>query len=974
MLSEEADQELERFHIEEQGEMLTSLYHKLNSVRNIKDKGVVRPVTSLTQSSLFTGSTVEPNMQSELKKEILTSDKVDLLVSFVKWSGLRCLFEELKAFTSEEGKQLRIITTSYMGATDFKAIQELAGLPRTEIKISYDTKRTRLHAKAYMFKRDTGFTTAYIGSSNLSHAALTSGLEWNLKVTEKDSFDIVKKFEATFESYWNDTEFMSYLGTEEDQRRLQVSLSKEGYTEGKNFQFMPDIRPYSYQQEILDRLQTERKLFHKYKNLVVAATGVGKTVIAAFDYRRFVSENKGKPNRLLFVAHREEILNQSLATFRWVMRDQNFGELMVGSHAPQSLDHLFISVQSFNSKKLVQHTSEDYYDFIIVDEFHHACAPSYQEILEYYKPQVLLGLTATPERQDAGDVFKYFEDRISAEIRLPEAIDRKLLSPFQYFAVTDSTDLGTVKWGRKGYDVRELDNLYTHNDIRAKLVVASIIKYVTDMSEVTGLGFCVSVAHAQFMAHYFSSNGIPSMALHAQSKDEERNSAKKRLVDGEIKFIFVVDLYNEGVDIPEINTILFLRPTESLTVFLQQLGRGLRLSEGKECLTVLDFIGQAHRSYNFEDKFRAIIGSSRHSVTHQIEQGFLTLPKGCYIHLEKQAKEYVLRNLKQTMNTKASIISRLKSFEADTGMTLTLGAFLEYHQMELLDFYGAAGNRSLARMKVEAGLAPNFEDAQEGMITKRLKNLFHVNSRRWIRYMLDFILPSQGQYVPVNESERLMQNMFYYTFYNVCPEKQGFESIEEAIRVLLSTTPIVEELKELLSYKYESIEFVDDSVPLGFDCPLDLHCVYNRDQIMAGLGYFNQDKKPAFREGVKYFADKKLDTFFITLNKTDKEFSPSTLYEDYAINEELFHWQSQSTTSEQSSTGQRYITHQKLESKVALFVRESTKQNGLTGTYTYFGRCSYVQHQGDRPMSIVWKLHHPMPAALVPKANKSIII
>ena len=411
-------------------------------------------------------------MLSELNKEILSCDSIVLLVSFVKWSGIRCLIESLEE-AALNGKKIRIITTSYMGATDEKAIYELAKLPNIEIKISYDTERTRLHAKAYMFKRNTGFTTAYIGSSNISNVALTSGLEWNIKITEQDSFDIVKKFEATFESYWNDGEFVLFTGTDEDKLKLRMALRKENKEEEKENNFLFDIKPYSYQKEILERLDAERKLFNKNKNLVIAATGVGKTVISAFDYKNYCKENKGQVNRLLFVVHREEILKQARDTFRAILKNNNFGELMVGGKTPENIDHLFVSIQSLNSKKLFEVTSEDYYDFIIVDEFHHAAAPSYQKLLSYYKPKILLGLTATPERNDEKEIFSYFEDRIGAEIRLPEAIDRKLLSPFQYFAVTDNIDLSKVKWTRKGYDIAELSNVYTNDDLRVSQIVNS---------------------------------------------------------------------------------------------------------------------------------------------------------------------------------------------------------------------------------------------------------------------------------------------------------------------------------------------------------------------------------------------------------------------------------------------------------------------------------------------------------------------
>ena len=727
LAKESADNYIDKYKIDERGELLTSLYYKLNNNRAVSKAKEVRPITSISQSSLFTGSGIEPNMLSELNKEIVSCDSIDLLISFVKWSGLRCIIESLKE-TTESGKNLRIITTSYMGATDSKAINELSKLPNTQIKISYDTQRTRLHAKAYMFKRETGFTTAYIGSSNLSNAALTSGLEWNIKVTERDSFDIIKKFEATFESYWNDSEFVQFSGTEEDQEKLALSLQKEKHNDNSKFNFAFDIKPYSYQKEILEKLQVERKVFNKFKNLIVAATGVGKTVISAFDYKDFCKVNKGSKNRLLFVAHREEILKQSMYTFRAILKDNNFGDLMVGNNTPSSLDHLFVSIQSLNSKNLCEITSKDYYDFIIVDEFHHAAAISYQKLLDYYNPKILLGLTATPERNDGQDIFKYFDDRISAQMRLTEAINRKLLSPFQYFTVSDNVDLSKVKWGRHGYDITELSNLYTSIDARVTQIINSLNKYVTEINELIGLAFCVSIEHAKFMAKRFSENNIPSIALYGESKEEDRATAKEKLVKGEIKFIFVVDLYNEGIDIPEVNTILFLRPTESLTVFLQQLGRGLRLSDGKECLTVLDFVGQAHRNYNFEEKFRVLIGKTNKSIKEYIENGFFSLPKGCYIQLEKQSKEYILRNLKDSTNNKANLKVKLLNFSLETDLELTLENFLNYYHLSLADFYGRTGDRSFSRMLVLAEIKEDFNEEQEIEITKKLKNLFSINS------------------------------------------------------------------------------------------------------------------------------------------------------------------------------------------------------------------------------------------------------
>lgn len=957
------EDEFEDLKITESAEVLTYVYDRMNN-SNFNNQ-VIRPETSISRTSLFTGARKEPNLQEEIKREIFSADEICMLVSFIKWSGLRTILDELKLFT-ERGKKLKIITTSYMEATDFKAVEELSKLANTEVKISYDTERTRLHAKSYIFKRENGFTTAYVGSSNMSNVAMTSGLEWNVKLSEKESFEIIAKINATFETYWNDSTFETFDNSEKNREYLKNALSKSKNNKtDMTFEF--DIKPYTYQKEILENLEAERKIFGRYRNLVVAATGVGKTVISAFDYKRFRDENPRA--RLLFVAHREEILKKSRDTFRYICKNLNFGELLVGNNKPESIENLFVSIQSLNSSKLIERTSPDFYDYIVIDEVHHGAAQSYKKLLEYYKPKVLLGLTATPERMDGEDITRFFDKKMAYELRLPEAIDNKLLCPFQYFGVSDFVDLSELKWTRGGYEVSELENVYVLDTEKAKRraqdIITNTIKYVDDIENVKALGFCVSIKHAEFMANEFNNAGIPSIALTGNSNDEIRKNAAKNLTDGNIKVIFTVDLFNEGVDIPQINTILFLRPTESLTIFLQQLGRGLRISEGKECLTVLDFIGQSNKNYKFADKYRALIGKTKKSVESYVKDGFVSLPKGCFIKLEKQAKEYVLRNIKGLKNNKDVLIGKIKYFENYTGEKLNLKNFLRYNNISLDEFYN--GKRTFSRLCAEAEIIQDFQYENEEVLNKRIVNLLSMDSPKLIDFSRKYINNTD---MNLNKEDLILRNMLYYTFYVKNPEREGISSIKEGIEKIISNRLIKEEILDILDILYEKINCVPIKNSYDFICPLEVHCKYTQAQILAGLEYYREDFYGPMLEGVKYFKDKDLDIFFITLNKSEKDFSELTLYEDYAISENLFHWQSQHKDTEKSKNVQRYVNS---NGRVSLFVREYKTENGKASPYIYLGECTHVSHQGNNPVSFIWKLKNNIPGKFISEANKNVL-
>lgn len=465
---------------------------------------------------------------------------------------------------------------------------------------------------------------------------MLDGCEWNVRLSAVDNRTILDKFLVTFEQYWQDTESFE---TYDRARFLEVTQRRDPARDA--LAQAVRLMPLPHQQAALDALAMERAHGH-HRNLVVAATGTGKTVVAALDYAR-LRKQMGGDATLLFVAHREEILDRSLARYRAAVRDGHFGEKLVGRHKPRDGRHVFASIQSLHAARLAE-LRPDAYDVVVIDEFHHAAAHSYDALLRQLEPRILLGLTATPERADGRSVLGWFDGRIATELRLWDALDQGLVSPFQYFGIHDGTDLSAVDFTIGRYDVAMLEKVYTADHVRASLVLRAVHDYVRHPRAMRALGFCVSVAHAEFMAAFLNEKGLPSLAVHADTTEADRRLALQKLGDGTVNVVFAKDLFNEGVDVPAVDTVLFLRPTESATIFLQQLGRGLRLEEGKSCLTVLDFIGNAHRKFRFLDRFKALSRGTRAEVRRAIEDGFPHLPSGCDIRLDNESRAIVLAN------------------------------------------------------------------------------------------------------------------------------------------------------------------------------------------------------------------------------------------------------------------------------------------------------------------------------------------
>nr|WP_242691741.1 DUF3427 domain-containing protein [Pedobacter sp. SYSU D00823] len=476
---------------------------------------------------------------------------------------------------------------------------------------------------------------------------------------------------------------------------------------------------------------------------------------------------------------------------------------------------------------------------------------------------------------DGEDILKDFCNTIAAEIRLPEAINRKLLSPFQYFAVSDSIDLSQVTWRNGRYDITELTNLYTAEDRRVSEVLENCEKYLTDLQEVRALAFCVCQAHAQYMAEKFTRAELKADYLTSSSSAGDRDSVRHRLKSKEINFLFVVDIFNEGVDIPEIDTVLFLRPTESLTIFLQQLGRGLRLADSKECLTVLDFVGNANEQYDFEHKFRALVGRTHSSIEKEIEDEFPHLPLGCSIVLEKKAKETILRNIRKAIGfNRNQLIAKIRSFKLNSTLSLTLKNFLAFNHMELALLYKKG---SWKRLLAAAGEIAHFAEPQEKELTKFItQRLLQANSYSYLTF-IKRVIQENWEVTNSTAEDEIMLLMLHYDLWREAGPKLGYRSVTESLSVFRHNPVMCSEIEELIDLLIDQINFIEKEITLPFPTPLKVHSRYNRDHVLAALGLHTFEKASSNREGVALNKELNVEALFITLKKSELS-TPLPLY------------------------------------------------------------------------------------------------
>ena len=627
---------------------------------------------------------------------------------------------------------------------------------------------------------------------------------------------------------------------------------------------------------------------------------------------------------------------------------------------------MFASKDTLNNRLDSLSLPEDYYDYIVVDEVHHVAASSYRKIINHFRSKVLLGLTATPERMDGEDITQDFDGTISAEIRLDDALNKGLLAPFYYYGITDSVDYSEVAWDKGHYVASELSRIYSYNDARTAVILQSLQKYLTNIRDVRALCFCVDQQHAKYMASKFTLCGLKADVLTSENA-QMRAPLYRRLKNKEINYLFVVDMFNEGVDIPEVDTILFLRPTESLTVFIQQFGRGLRKAEGKTHVNILDFVGNSRAEFNYTDRMRVMLGRTSMSVVEEMERDCPHLPLGCRIILEPKAKEHILNNIKGAIQrfTARKVIALVQNFERHHSVPLTLSNFVRIYQVPVDKLYKG---RTWNQILFEAGVGKEQSRFNEELSRAVFRKWSATDSYSYLSFIEQ--LAKRAFRVRVNRMNAVDQKRLLMLNYDLFETAGRFVSLQDMVDALAADKLFFEELAEVIGVMLQenkAYEKPDNSLLPNF--PLKLHGVYTKAQIQVAIGTSTLARKSSAREGVERNKLLNVEAMFVDIIKNREEGS-TTDYDDKALSPYLFQWDTQNRVKPESNEGQAYI-HQ--TQTMLLFVREQknfVEDKTRTMGYVYLGRVTLsdweYKNLGNRmQMQIRWNMVEPIPGSVM---------
>jgi superfamily II DNA or RNA helicase len=922
------------------------------------------------------------NLLIELVESMNECQQFFFSVAFINFSGLQLLLEPLR---EAEKKQIKgkIITSTYLNFTDAKALEKLNEFNNIELKVFVTDREVGFHTKAYIFEY-TDYYKVIIGSSNITQSALKSNIEWNVKLIRKENDLFIQGVLNEFKQLWNRSREADSLFI---QRYEELQKILRGVQKNHNFIFeIPQsITPNSMQKRAMNNLNRLRRAGEN-KALVIAATGTGKTYMSAFDVKNV------NPKKLLFIVHREDILSKAKSSFELLLdgHSRTFG-LFTGNYKQQQADYVFATIQTIS--RCFREFRNDEFDYVIIDEAHHATSPTYQEVINYFEPSFLLGMTATPERSDSLNVFDVFDNNVAIEVRLHEALENELVVPFHYFGITDieGIDLSNVNID----DIAELTKRLKVNE-RVDFIIDQMNFYGYDGDVRKGLGFCVSIEHAQYMASEFNRRGYKSICLFGADSPDVREQYISRLEsdEDELEFIFTVDIFNEGVDIPSVNTVLMLRPTNSPIVFIQQLGRGLRKYTYKIFLTVLDFIGNHSKTFLIALALNGSRYYDKESLKVAIATGFANIPGCTHIQMDKISQERILA---QIDNENFNALKYLKE-EYFEFKKLNQGR-TSFLLMDYLKFDGAPDPvkfiyRDKNYLQFVANVEKN-EQLKSLLLDESFEStLKELSSKLPLKRVYEFaILEYLLDYEEINlESAKLQisklmddvdEDSILHAF--ECLNQDYYDSgqLKSKPKLVhynnrtLSKSPL---LKKLLDHE-EYNKYIVDILHYGIhryenEFEHEYYGVphfklYEQYQMVDTAPLSNYRKIHSSFRGSGLLVNENDYFLFIDLHKEDG-IKESINYEDKFIDESYFQWQSPNNTAQDSNRGQNIVDNKARGIHLHLFVRKYKVIDGKNEPYIYIGTGDTVQYDGERPITVKIQLHHEIPTLLYTELTQKV--
>ncbi|MBC2852577.1 DEAD/DEAH box helicase [Cetobacterium sp. 2G large] len=897
-------------------------------------------------------------------------------VAFINFAGVQIILDILKKSEKHNIKG-KILTTNYLHFTELKSIEFLKRFKNIEVKFFDSDKMEGFHTKGYIFEYENCYK-AIIGSSNLTKSGLKSNIEWNTAVTTEKNSDFIKGVLNEFNYLWEkgvenvNPYIVSYVKKEEIVVRKKVRDEYFLAAEDHDFGIYKesDIKP-NYMQEIaLKNLETTR-MYGETRALCIAATGTGKTYLGAFDVKAF------KANKLLFIVHNEEILKSAMETFKNILPEKTMG-FFTGNKKNIDRDYIFATIQSLNNR--YQEFSEDEFDYIIVDEAHHITAKSYEKVINYFKPKFLLGLTATPERCDGGNIYEIFHMNVPVEIRLQEALDRELVTPFHYYGVKDISDVNL-----EGIDLNDIPAVTKALNLekRVDFIIKKMNFYGYSGERRKTLGFCVSVEHCEYMTKEFLKKGIKATTITGNhGKDLREDIIKKFKETEDLEVIFTVNIFNEGIDIPCINSILMLRPTASPIIFTQQLGRGLRHYENKEFLTVIDFIGNHSRAFLIALALMGRKGYDKESIKIAVKRDFDNLSKTIHVKMEEICKQEIL---KQLDNENFNSLKYLKA-EYDEFKDYLKGRvprpldFIEYEdapnfykyvrlQKSYLDFLAKVKD-NLFSLKEEERVV--IREIERFLPIKRVYEFAIIRELVAKNYGLskNRILGVVGKYIEISDVKHTLDtidhamgylNGDYYDSQDLKRCGKLFQVSGETIaktellNKVLKNKDIKDYILEVLDYgllKYKESFGTED---YGFPF-LKLYENYFMKDVALICNY--QMKHSSVR-GTGLFANGNNYFLFVDLHK-GADVKESIKYNDKILDRYNFQWESPNTTRVGSERGQNIVKNKERGINLHIFVRKYKEVDGVVQPYIYIGKGDCVDYKDEKPITTTLRLENPL--------------